>query len=166
MEKEQHPSPPPSPWLRFQEGGIASLFLVGALLLMIGITRTDVIAYSQQLDLFYFTALMIGLAIPGPLVTLLDLPGQLFLWNAAGWCFGLTIFGLSSIGATPMFALVLLGLALTFWPRTDDLPIPWLGAAIAFIGGFAICWALWGDVYLELPFDVTWNVASTFLDIA
>jgi hypothetical protein len=146
--EQNHASPPPSSPFRLREGGIAALFLAGALLLMFGITRTDVIAYAQQLDLFYIAAAMIALAVPGPIIRLWDLPGQLCLWNAAGWCMGLSVFGMASIGATPMFPLVLLGLALTFWPRPEGFPIPWLGASIAFAGGFLLCWALWGDVYV------------------
>jgi hypothetical protein len=145
-------SPLRSPHFRLRDGGIATLFLIGALLVMFGITRTDVIAYAQQIDLFYIAAGMIAVSIPGPVIRLWDLPGQLFLWNAAGWCLGLSVFGMASIGATPVFPLVLLGLALTFWPRPDDIPIPWLGGSIAFVGGFVLCWVLWGNVYVDIPF--------------
>ena len=137
---------------RLREGWIASLFLLSALLILLGLTRADVIHYSQQLGLFYISAAMLALSIPGPIIRLWDLPGQLFLWNAGGWCLGLSVLGMASIGAMPMLPLVLMGFALTFWPRPDNVPIPWLGAAIAFVGGFLLCWALWGNVYADIPF--------------
>lgn len=144
-------SPPPTPPLRIREGGIASLFLTGALLILFGLTRTDVIAYAQQLDLFYITAVLIALAIPGPVLRLWDLAGQLFLWNAAGWCLGLSLLGMASIGAMPMLPLILIVFALSFWPRPENAPVPWLGGSIALIGGFLVCWALWSNVYADLP---------------
>ena len=137
---------------RLKDGVIATLFLLGALLILVGLTRTDVIHYAQQLDLFYIAAFILALSLPGPIVRLWDLPGQLLLWNAIGWCLGLSIFGMTSIGAMPMLPLVLLGFALTYWPRPDTTPIPWLGAGIALTGGFLLCWALWGNVYADIPF--------------
>lgn len=141
-----------SPLFRLKDGAIATLFLLGALLILLGLTRADVIHYAQQLQLFYIAAAMIALSVPGPIVRPWDLPGQLLLWNAIGWCLGLSVFGMASIGAMPLFPLVLLGLALTFWPRQVDMPTPWLGAGIALVGGFLICWTLWGNVYADIPF--------------
>jgi|GEM_PF-6329268 len=142
----------PSAVFRLKDGWIATLFLIGALLLMIGITRTDVIHYAQQVSLFDFTAFLIALTIPGPILTIWDLPGQLLLWNAVGWCLGLSLFGMASIGATPVAPLILLGFALSFWPRPEGTSIPWLGAGIAAVGGFLICWTLWESAFVEIPF--------------
>ncbi len=145
-------SPPPSPPFRLRDGGIATLFLIAALLILLGLTRTDVIAYAQQIDLFYITVMLIALAVPGPIIRLWDLPGQLLLWNAAGWCLGLAILGMASFGATPMLPLILIAFALSFWPREDGAPLPWMGASIGLAGGFLICWALWDNVYADIPF--------------
>lgn len=145
-------SPPPSPPFRLRDGGIATLFIIAALLILLGLTRTDLVAYAQQLDLFYITALLITLALPGPILRLWDLPGQLLLWNAAGWCLGLAILGMPSIGATPMLPLTLIVFAISFWPRAEGVPVPWLGASITLVGGFLTCWALWGSAYVDIPF--------------
>lgn len=145
----------PSAAFRLKDGWIATLFLIGALLLIIGITRTDVIRYAEQVDLFDFTALLIALTIPGPILAIWDLPGQLLLWNAAGWCLGLSLFGMASVGATPVVPLILLGFALSFWPRREGIPIPWLGAGISALGGFLICWALWERAFTGMPFIPT-----------
>lgn len=145
-------SPRPSPPFRFRDGSLATLSILGGLVMLLGLTRVDIIHYAQQRDLYYITVALIALSLPGPIVTLWDLPGQLLLWNALGWGLGLSILGLPSIGATPLLPLVLLAIALTFWPRPDDLPIPWLGAMIALVGGFLTCWALWGNEYGEIPF--------------
>ena len=153
MAPEPDADPPPrsSPF-RLRDGGIATLFLIAALLILLGLTRTDVIAYAQQLDLFYITAVLIALASPGPLLRAWDIPGFLLLWNAAGWCLGLAILGIPSIGATPMLPLILIAFALSFWPREDGAPLPWTGAGIGLGGGFLICWALWNNVYADIPF--------------
>lgn len=144
-------APDSSPALRLRDGAIASLFILGGLVLLLALTRTDVIAYAPQRDLFYLAAGLIALAIPGPLLRAWDLPGQLLLWNAAGWCLGLSLLGMASIGAITMFPLVLLAFAITFWPREDDWPVPWAGLMIAFIGGGIVCWALWEMVYTDAP---------------
>lgn len=145
-------SPRPSRSFRLRDGGIATFFLIAALLILLGLTRTDVIAYAQQIDLFYITVMLIALAVPGPIVRPWDLPGQLLLWNAAGWCLGLVILGIPSFGASPMLPLILIAFALSFWPREDSGPLPWMGASIALAGGFLICWALWDNAYVDIPF--------------
>ncbi|HWV25288.1 MAG TPA: hypothetical protein VNZ58_13955 [Thermomicrobiales bacterium] len=140
------------PLLRWRDGAIPTALILVGLVILFGLTRTNVIHYSQQHDLFYITAGLIALSVPGPIVRIWDIPGQLLLWNALGWGLGLVIFGMASIGATPILPLVLLGAALTFWPRTEDEPSPWLGATIALAGGFIACWVLWGNVYPDIPF--------------
>lgn len=140
------------PLLRWRDGAIATLLILAGLAILLGLTRTDVIRYSQQHDLFLITVGLIALSVPGPIVRLWDIPGQILLWNAGGWCLGLSILGLTSIGATPILPLVLLGAALTFWPRPEDESTPWLAAMIALIGGFLACWVLWGNVYPDIPF--------------
>lgn len=137
---------------RWRDGAIATLLILAALVILLGLTRTDLIHYSQQHDLFYITSGLIALSLPGPILRVWDVPGQLLLWNAVGWGLGLAIFGMVSIGSAPILPLVLLGASLTFWPRSDDETTPWLGAMIALAGGFLVCWILWGNVYADIPF--------------
>lgn len=142
------------PFFRWRDGGIATVLILAGLVILFGLTRTEIIRFSQQHDLFTLTLILIALAMPGPIVRLWDLPGQLLLWNAIGWGTGLALLGMPSIGATPALPVVLLGAALTFWPRPADEPVPWLGATIALVGGFLACWVLWGNVYLDIPFTI------------
>lgn len=145
-------SPPPS--LRLRDGWITTLLLIGAVLLLYAITHIDVIFYAPQHDLFLIGAALLALAIPGPILRLWDIPGRLMLWNATGWCLALLVFGMASIGATTMFPLILIAVAITFWPRADDRPIPWLALSIALAGGFVACWLLWDSAYAEIPFSI------------
>lgn len=143
-----------SPHLRFRDGWIATLLLIGAVILLYAITHTDVVFYAQQHDLFLVAATILALAIPGPILRLWDIPGRLMLWNATGWCLALLVFGMASIGATTMFPLILIAVAISFWPRPDDGPVPWLAMSIALVGGFIVCWLLWDSAYAEIPFGI------------
>lgn len=144
-------APDSPPLLRLRDGAIASIFIVLGLLVLLALTRADVIAYAPQRELFYFAAALIALAIPGPVIRAWDLVGQLLLWNSAGWCLGLSLLGMASFGAITLFPLVLLAFAITFWPRDEDWPVPWAGIMISFAGGIIVCWALWEMVYTATP---------------
>jgi hypothetical protein len=137
-------APQPRPPLRLRDGAIAALFLLGATVIMLALTRADVIAYAPQRPLFVLVAALIATASPGPLLRIWDLPGQILLANAAGWCLAVALLGMPSIGATPLLPLILLGFGATFWPREVGTPVPLLGLAIAFAGGGLLCWAVWG----------------------
>lgn len=144
------------PQLRLREGGIAALFLLLTVVGLILISRTDAIFYAPQYSLYLITAALFAGAIPGPLVRLWDLPGQLLYWNAVGWAIGLVIFGLASVGSLPILPLILAAFGLTFWPRTSESTVPWQAIAIVLVGGFLVCWLAWGDVEFSLPPE--WNL--------
>lgn len=127
------------------------LFLILACAAMYGISRADVIAFAPQHGVYRFAIYLIALAIPGPLVPQWNLVGYLILMNAIGWLVGLTLFGMASVGALPLAPLVLLGFALSFWPRPAGMPTPWTGLLIALIGGMAICMICWGEIQWGPP---------------
>src|SRR5690606_41971733 len=87
---------------RLREGWMAALFLLGATLSLLFITRTDVVNFSPQEHLYLATAGLLALTIPGPLLRPWDLPAQLFFWNSIGWGIGLVVFVLASFGALPI----------------------------------------------------------------
>ena len=144
----------PSP-VRVREGGVAALFLLAASLALYLISRTDTIYYAPQHPLYVVTAVLFATGMPGPLLRLWDLPGQILFWNAVGWAIGLVFFGLASVGALPILPLILAAFALSFWPRTPDSTLPWQAIAIALLGGLLVCWLAWGDVEFALPQE--WN---------
>jgi hypothetical protein len=146
------PDAAPSPHLRLREGGIASLFLLAATLALVFIARIDVVVFAPQHVLYLVTAAFFALSIPGPVLPVWDLPGQLFLWNAIGWGIGLTLFGLASVGSMPMLPLILAAFAVSFWPRTPETTVPWQVIAIVLLGGLVVCRIFWGDVAFDTPF--------------
>ena len=137
--------------VRLREGWPATLVLLLAALILLGISRTAVVTFSDHLPAFRLTVALIALALPGPVLRLWDLPGQLLLWNATGWCLALVVLGMTSIGATPILPLVLLLLGLSLWPRETGTPPFWLPGAIALAGGFIACAIVWNDLVLPLP---------------
>lgn len=137
--------------LRLREGWIATLFLIGATVVLLLVTRTDVVQFAPQEPLYLVTAALFALSIPGPMVRLWDLPGQLFFWNAMGWGTGLTLFGLASVGSLPILPLILAAFGVSFWPREPGSTAPWQAITIALIGGLLVCWMFWGDVAFEIP---------------
>lgn len=152
MSQKRRPMLSPAAHFRLRDGAIATILILIGLLVLLAISRTEVVRFSQQYELFLITAGVIALSLPGPIVRLWDLPGQLLLWNGLGWGLGLSFLGLPSIGATPLVPMILIAAAITFWPREDDWPVPWAGAGIAIIGGFITCWLLWNNVYPDIPF--------------
>ncbi len=143
---------PPRPFFRFRDGWIATLSLLGAALTLLGISRTSVIVSSDQQALFPFAAGLVALALPGPMLRAWDIPGQILLWNASGWCLALLVMGLSSFGALTILPLILLLFGLTSWPRAEGVPVMWLPGGIALVGGFAVCLVAWEDIAFAMPF--------------
>jgi hypothetical protein len=143
---------PAQPHIRIREGGIATLFLLAAMLAMYLITRIDVVRLSPQHGLYLVTVALFALSVPGPLVRLWDVPGQLLFWNAMGWGMGLALFGLASVGAMPILPLILAGFAISFWPRDPERTLPAQAVAIVLLGGLAVCWISWGEIAFDLPF--------------
>jgi hypothetical protein len=138
---------------RLREGWIATLFLLGATVVLLLVTRTDVVQFAPQEPLYLVTAGLFALSIPGPIVRLWDLPAQLFLWNAMGWGTGLVLFGLASVGSLPILPLILAALGVSFWPHEPGSTVPWQAIAIALLGGLLVCWVAWGDIVFDIPFD-------------
>ena len=132
----------PTPMRRLRQGAAATLVLLVAALILLGIARTGVIAADHALPVRAAAGIVL-LAMPGPLLRAWDLPGQLLLWNAIGWCLALVALGLASVGATTIVPLVLLLVALSLWPRPDDAPPLWLPGAIALAGGAIAGIILW-----------------------
>jgi hypothetical protein len=145
----------PSPYFRLREGWIATLFLIGATVILFLITRTEVVRFAPQEPLYIVTSALFALTVPGPIVRLWDLPAQLFFWNAMGWGIGLMIFGLASVGSLPILPLILAMFGLSFWPREPEKTAPWQAIAIALLGGLFVCRLAWGDVAFEIPSDLT-----------
>lgn len=72
----------------------------------------------------------------------------LLAWNALGIGAGLLLLGLFSVGALIAFPVILIVLALSFWPRTDALSVFSLPGLIAQVGGFLVILAL---AWMPLP---------------
>lgn len=136
---------------RLREGWMAALFLLGATLSLLFITRTDVVNFSPQEHLYLATAGLLALTIPGPLLRPWDLPAQLFFWNAIGWGIGLVVFGLASVGALPILPLILAAFGLSFWPRDPGRTAPPEAIVIASLGGLLVCFIAWGDIEFSIP---------------
>jgi hypothetical protein len=132
-----------TPLARLRQGWAPALALLAAALLLYGISRTGVVASSDHALLPQVVIGIILLALPGPLLRVWDIPGQILVWNAAGWCLGLVALGLATVGATTIVPLVLLLLALSLWPRLAGTPPLWLPGAIALAGGVVACVILW-----------------------
>lgn len=138
---------------RVRQGWLAALFALASGLSLLLLTRVDTIEYAPQRPLYTVAAWMLIASALGPLVAALDLVGQILLWNGTGWSIGLAVFGLESVGAMPLWPIMLAALALTFWPRSDDARLPPVAIAIALVGGFLICWLGWSDIDLPIPDD-------------
>ena len=142
----EHAAPP----VRLRQGWASALVLLAAAGVLYGISRTGVVASSDHVLPLQVAIGIILLALPGPLLRTWDVPGQLLVWNAAGWCLGLVALGLANVGATTIVPLVLLLLALSRWPRTAGVPPLWLPGAIALAGGVVACGILWESGGLPL----------------
>jgi hypothetical protein len=142
----------PQPFFRIREGWIATLSMLAAALALLGISRTSVIATSDQHILFPIAAALVALALPGPFLRVWDVPGQILLWNASGWCLALLVMGISSFGALTMLPVILLLFGLSSWPRAEGVPVLWLPAAITLGGGFIACVIVWEEIAFTIPF--------------
>lgn len=143
------------PVLRLREGAIAFLLVLAAGISLLLMTRIDAIEFSPQKNLFVTAGVILVLASLGPVSDWLDVPGQVLAWNGLGWAVGLAVFGLDNVGSLPLWPIVLVALGLTFWPRWEGSTINAWAIAIAFLGGFAVCWLAWGDVSFSIPAEWT-----------
>lgn len=138
---------------RLQEGAIASVLALASSITMLLITRSDAIEFAIEYPLYVIASVTLITSAIGPLIEIFDTIGQILLWNGIGWTAGLTFFGLESVGSMPIWPLMLAIIALTFWPRVPERPVPSVAIAIALLGGFALCWLGWSDVSLPIPME-------------
>jgi len=80
---------------------------------------------------------------------LLPLPGTggialLLVWNGLGIALAMFLIGLFSFGMLVTFPLVMIGLALSSWPRAEGEPVASLPAIVAQVGGFVLPFLLYG----------------------
>ncbi len=138
---------------RFRAGWMAAAFSLAAGIGMLLLTRVDTIEYAPQRPLYAFAGWLLVASAIGPIMTLVNTFGHILLWNGIGWSAGLALFGLESVGSMPLWPLMLAALALTFWPKDPERPLPPAAIMIALVGGFAICWLGWSDISLPIPSD-------------
>jgi len=135
---------------RLRQGWAPALVLLAAAVILYGISRTGVVARSDHVLPLQVATGIILLALPGTLLRAWDVPGQLLVWNASGWCLGLVALNLATVGATTTVPLVLLLVALSLWPRTAGLPPLGLPGPITLVGGVVACAILWESGALPL----------------
>lgn len=141
----------PNVVLRLKQGWLAFVFTLAAGVSLLLLARVDTIAWAPQKPLYLIAAWILVISSIGPLVELLDVPAQILLWNGTGWSIGLAVLGLESVGAMPLWPLMLASLGLTFWPRSPERSLPPTAIAIALIGGFLVCWLGWAEPDLSIP---------------
>lgn len=132
--------------LRWRQGWTAALLLLGATIAQLLILRADPIEFSPNRSLYEFPIWLFAAAILCPLVRILHAPGIILTANGIGWCMGLAVLGLESVGALPIWPLLLAALAVTFWPRESDLPWPVMAIMIAVLGGILVCVMMWQNL--------------------
>lgn len=137
---------------RFRLGGLAALFTLAAGLSLVLLSRVRVIEQNDHTLLYQVAAGILIIASVGPLIDALKPYAELLVWNGAGWSVGLAILGLDTVGAMPLWPIMLAALALTFWPRSAETQLPATAIVIAALGGALVCWLAWENP--ELPFDM------------
>lgn len=128
---------------RFRTGGLAALFTLAAGVSLLLLSRVTVIADSDHPHLYVIAGCILIAATIGPLVPVLKPYSEILVWNGTGWSIGLAVLGLGTVGAMPMWAIVLVALALTFWPRESGESLPVSAISISLIGGILVCWLAW-----------------------
>lgn len=128
---------------RIRTGGLAVVFTLAAAVSLLLLSRVTVIANSDHTLLYQLAGWIFFGAAVGPLIRVLKPYCELLVWNGAGWSIGLAVLGLDTVGAMPMWPIMLAALALTFWPREEGQTLPVSAIAIALVGGMIACWLLW-----------------------
>lgn len=139
---------------RIRSGGLAALFTLAAGVSLLLLSRVTVIAYSEHTILYLVAGWIVVAGAVGPLVPVLKPYGELLVWNGTGWSIGLAVLGLDTVGAMPMWPIMLVALALTFWPREPEESLPVSAIAIAVLGGIFVCWLAWTQP--QVPTLDTW----------
>lgn len=139
---------------RIRSGGLAALFTLAAGVSLVLLSQVTVIEFSDHTLLYPISGSILILASVGPLFTTIKPYCELLVWNGTGWAIGLAVLGLDTVGAMPMWAIVLAALALTFWPRESEQQLPVSAIAISLTGGVLVCWLAWSQP--EVPTLDTW----------
>lgn len=119
------------------------LFTLAAGISLMLLSRVKVVSFSDHTTLYIVAGWILVAAAIGPLFRVTAPYGELLLWNGAGWSIGLAILGLDTVGAMPMWPIMLAALALTFWPREPEESLPVPSIVISLLGGIGVCWLLW-----------------------
>lgn len=139
---------------RIRTGGLAAIFTLAAGASLLLLARANTIQFSDHTLLYQVAAWILIVASIGPLTIVIRPYCELLVWNGAGWSVALAVLGLDTVGAMPLWPIMLAALALTFWPRSEDQQMPASAIAIAVVGGALVCWLAWSQP--EVPTFDTW----------
>ncbi len=139
---------------RLRTGGLAVVFTLAAGIVMVLLSQVTVIEFSDHTMLYPIAGSILIVAAVGPLFSQVRPYCELLVWNGTGWSIALAVLGLDTVGAMPMWAVVLAALALTFWPREPEQQLPISAIAIALLGGVLVCWLAWSQP--NVPTLDTW----------
>lgn len=139
---------------RIRLGGLATLLTLASGISLLLIMQVDAIEYAPQFWLYRITAWILLAAAIGPLIPEAEPWFRILLWNGTGWSVGLAVLGLESVGAMPLWPIMLSALALTFWPKSDEKSLTPTVIVIALVGGFLVCWLGWSQP--DIPKIDTW----------
>lgn len=139
---------------RIRSGGLAALFTLAAGLSLLLLSRVTVVAWSDHTTLYPIAGWILIVASIGPLIPVLKPYCELLVWNGTGWSVGLAVLGLDTVGAMPMWPIMLAALALTFWPREEEQKLPVSAIVISLLGGVLVCWLAWSQP--AVPTFDTW----------
>lgn len=139
---------------RIRAGALAALFTFAAGLSLMLLSRVTVITNSDHTPLYEVAGWIFIAASVGPLIDILKPYCELIVWNGTGWSIGLAVLGLETVGAMPMWPIMLAALALTFWPREEDETLPVTAITISLVGGVLVCWLAWAQP--QVPGLDTW----------
>lgn len=136
---EDDPSPSPDaerlPWSPF-----ASLLIVLAMVILGAVSRfgaesaVDTFNYGLWLTVFMLILALIASLKPSNLTR----EGLFVLWNGLGLSIGVLLVGLLGVSSMLPLPVVLLGVALTAWPRWPEQPLLPLLDRIVFFGGILV----------------------------
>lgn len=139
---------------RIRTGGLATLCTLAAGVSLLLLSNVRVIAHSDHTMLYVVAGWILIAAAIGPMVSVLRPYCELLVWNGTGWSIGLAVLGLETVGAMPMWPILLSALALTFWPREQEQTLPVSAIFISVLGGAVVCWLAWSQP--QVPTLDTW----------
>lgn len=139
---------------RVRKNGLAVVFTLAAAVSLFLLSRVTVIANSDHQLLYQLASWIFFAASIGPLIAVLKPYCELLVWNGAGWSIALAVMGLDTVGAMPMWPIMLAAVGLTYWPREEGQHLPVSAIGIALVGGIIACWLLWEQP--NIPTLDTW----------